>query len=77
MADSREDLLPTNVADIWKGMYSGKFYFRDEAEMENGPYDTLELAEAALNEYVAWLNTPPAVNKTSNLPQCNVKYYGG
>ena len=55
------------------------FFFLDETEGLNGPYTTPQAAESALTNYVEYLNfgTPKAVNKTSNLPQCNVKYYGG
>lgn len=76
MTEGNEDVQPTDVADIWKGVTTGKFYFNDETFDLNGPYDTIALAEAALTAYVGWLNTPKAVNTTGNLPQCNVKYYG-
>lgn len=65
------------VKDIWRGVVTGKFYFSDETFDLLGPYDTLDAAVAGLNSYVSILNGPKAVNKTSNLPQCNVKYYGG
>ena len=65
------------VKDIWRGVVTGKFYFNDETFDLLGPYDTLDAAVAGLNSYVSVLNGPKAVNKTNNLPQCNVKYYGG
>jgi hypothetical protein len=53
------------VKYIWRGVVTGKYYFSDETFDLLGPYDTLDAAVAK------------AVNKTNNLPQCNVKYYGG
>ena len=68
----------TNVESyIWKGVDTGKFYFSDETSELIGPYDTEQEAVAALNAYSASLDQPKAVNTTANLPQCNVKYYGG
>ena len=78
MTIDNEDVQSTVVMNIWKGVFTGKFYFSDESYDLHGPYDTIPEAELALNNYVEYLtNGPKAVNRTSNLPQCNVKYYGG
>ena len=77
MTVDNEDVLSTAVIGIWEGVVTGKFYFSDESYDLNGPYDTIDEAVASSNAYVAHLNDPKAVNKTNNLPQCNVKYYGG
>ena len=77
MTLDNEDVQSTVVTNIWKGVVTGKFYFSDETFDLNGPYDTIDAAVAASNAYVEHLNGPKAVNKTNNLPQCNVKYYGG
>ena len=76
MTLDNEDVQSTVVTNIWKGVVTGKFYFSDETFDLLGPYDTLDAAVAGLNSYVSILNGPKAVNKTNNLPQCNVKYYG-
>ena len=76
MTLDNEDVQSTVVTNIWKGVVTGKYYFSDETFDLNGPYDTIDEAVAASNAYVAHLNGPKAVNKTNNLPQCNVKYYG-
>ena len=76
MTVDNEDVLSTAVIGIWEGVVTGKFYFSDESYDLNGPYDTIDEAVASSNAYVAHLNDPKAVNKTNNLPQCNVKYYG-
>lgn len=77
--ENPEDVQATPIQYIWFQPSSGKYYFSDETEGLNGPYDTSELAVAALDAYASWLNTPPtsAVNKVANLPQSTVKYYGG
>lgn len=77
MTVDNEDVQSTGVTNIWKGVVTGKFYFSDETFDLNGPYDTIPEAQDALTSYGLWLNGPKAVNKTNNLPQCNVKYYGG
>ena len=77
MTVDNEDVQSTAVTNIWKGVVTGKFYFSDESYDLNGPYDTVPEAEVALTNYAEYLNNgPKAVNKTNNLPQCNVKYYG-
>ena len=78
MTVDNEDVLSTAVIGIWEGVVTGKFYFSDESYDLNGPYDTIPEAEVVLTNYAEYLNNgPKAVNKASNLPQCNVKYYGG
>lgn len=78
MTVGNEEVQPTDVQCIWKGVVTGKFYFSDETFDLNGPYDTLPEAQAGLTAYCnEVLGPPPAVNKTANLPQCTVKYYGG
>jgi hypothetical protein len=77
MTVDNEEVQTTAVTDIWKGVVTNKFYFSDETFDMHGPFDTIPEAELALNNYVDYLNTPKAVNGTGNLPQCNVKYYGG
>lgn len=70
-------VVPTDTKHIWFDA-DGKYWFQDEAEQlsGNGPYDTKQAAIDALKSYSEWLNTPRAVNKTDNLPQSTVKYYG-
>jgi hypothetical protein len=70
-----EGTQPTDVAYIWEN--GSGFWFADETEMLNGPYPTQHDAIAALNAYAASLDQPKAINTTANLPQCQVKYYGG
>ena len=77
MTVDNEDVQPTDVTNIWKGVVTGKFYFNDETFDLNGPFDTAQDAERALTLYCMYLDQPKAVNTTGNLPQCNVKYYGG
>ena len=78
MTIDNEDVQSTVVMNIWKGVFTGKFYFSDESYDLHGPYDTIPETELALSNYAEYLtNGPKAVNRTSNLPQCNVKYYGG
>ena len=77
MTVDNEVVQSTTETGIWKGVVTGKFYFSDETYDLNGPYDTIPEAEVARTNYVEYLNGPKAVNKTNNLPQCNVKYYGG
>ena len=77
MTVDNEDVQSTVVTGIWKGVVTGKFYFSDETFDLIGPYDTIPDAEVARTAYVGYLNGPKAVNRTNNLPQCNVKYYGG
>ena len=78
MTVDNEDVLSTAVIGIWEGVVTGKFYFSDETYALNGPYNTIPEAEVVLTNYAEYLNNgPKAVNKASNLPQCNVKYYGG
>jgi hypothetical protein len=76
MTIDNEDVQSTGTEGIWKGVVTGKFYFSDETFDLNGPYDTIPEAVIGRDSYVAALNGPKAVNKTGNLPQCNVKYYG-
>jgi hypothetical protein len=40
---------------IWYHPLEGKWYFLDESEFEHGPYETRAEAEAALDDYVKWL----------------------
>jgi hypothetical protein len=76
MSEPYDGAHPTDNPDIWEN--ENGFWFVDESEGLNGPYDTSFEAAFALENYVEYLNNgPKAVNKTSNLPQCNVKYYGG
>lgn len=48
--------------DIWQCDACLKFYFRDETEDLNGPYDTLADSKDALTRYVKWLNGPEEYN---------------
>jgi len=76
MSEPYDGAMPTDTTDIWENQNG--FFFVDETEGLNGPYTTKQDAELALNNYVEYLtNGPKAVNGTGNLPQCNVKYYGG
>jgi hypothetical protein len=78
MAEPYEGAHPTDNPDIWEN--ENGFWFVDASEELNGPYVNAQDAVIALNAYVNWLNQPKAVNAvnaTANLPQCNVKYYGG
>lgn len=42
---------------IWVNT-KNKFFFTDETTGLNGPYDTLEMASLALNQYTAHMNSP-------------------
>jgi hypothetical protein len=76
MTEPYDGATPTDNPDIWEN--ENGFFFVDETEGLNGPFSTAQDALIALDNYVEYLNNgPKAVNKTSNLPQCNVKYYGG
>jgi hypothetical protein len=76
MAELFEGAHPTDNPDIWEN--ENGFWFVDEGEELNGPFVNAQDAVIALNAYVEYLNNgPKAVNTIANLPQCNVKYYGG
>lgn len=76
MSDELEkNVVATDTSDIWEN--ANGFFFSDETFLLNGPFPTKEEAINELKDYVEYLNTPKAVNNTGNLPQCNVKYYGG
>lgn len=59
MRPERTTLVPTAVPHVWFEQATGKYLFSDETEdIENGEYDTLELAKAALASYVEWALRP-------------------
>jgi hypothetical protein len=76
MTELYDGAQPTDNPSIWEN--ENGFWFSDETEQLQGPYATMQGAVIALDGYVNWLNNgPTAGNTTANLPQCDVKYYGG
>jgi hypothetical protein len=76
MSEPYDGAHPTDNPDIWEN--DNGFWFADEVETLNGPYSTAQDALLALKSYADYLNNgPKAVNGTGNLPQTQVKYYGG
>ena len=62
MRPERKTLVPTAVPHVWFERATGKYLFSDETEdIENGEYDTLELAKAALEQYCTWALGPREV----------------
>jgi len=75
MSEPYDGAMPTDKPNIWEN--ANGFWFTDESYDWNGPYSTKADAEVVLKAYFEWLNRPKAINGTGNLPQCDVKYYGG
>jgi len=76
MSDKLEKgAVETDTVRIWSN--SNGFFFLDNTYQLNGPYPTKQEAMQELLDYIDYLCSPKAINNTGNLPQCNVKYYGG
>lgn len=59
MRPERRTLIATSIPHVWFEQATGKYLWSDETEdIENGEYDTLELAKAALDQYCAWALSP-------------------